>query len=99
MHTQYFVFIHRPGPNWLQKKPVTEQPLEEHFAYMDQLAAQGKLVLGGGFLDGAGAMGVLRTDTIDKARVLAEQDPSVMAAIVTTEVHPWLVTVGAIESP
>jgi hypothetical protein len=81
----------------LKGKPVEEQPLDEHFAYMAQLEARGILVLGGGFLDGAGAMGVFKTETIDDARILAEEDPSVKAGIVTTEIHPWFVTVGNVE--
>lgn len=97
MNTEYFVFIHRPGPNWVEGKPVEEQPLDEHFTHMTDLEDRGILVLGGGFLDGAGAMGVLKTETLDEARKLSEDDPSVKAGIVITEVHPWFVTVGTVE--
>lgn len=94
METEYFVFLHRPGPNWLDGKPITEQPLDEHFQYMNELEKAGKLSLGGGFLDSAGAMGVLRTESIGEAQSLVDHDPAVMNGIVTTEVHPWFVTVG-----
>lgn len=93
MDTQYYVFIHRPGPNWLAGKPIAEQPLAGHFQYMNHLQSQRKLVLGGGFLDGSGAMGVLMADDMEQARSLVNGDPAVRDGIVTTEVHPWLVTV------
>lgn len=69
METEYFVFIHRPGPAWVPDARVLAQPLEGHFAYMTGLEERGALVVGGGFLDGAGAMGVPR------CRSLAEADP------------------------
>ena len=94
MHTDYFVFLHRPGPNWLEGKPITEQPLAQTFDYMDALETSGRLVLGGGFLDGAGAMGVLKVGNLGEAQSLIEKDPAVKTGIVLAEVHPWFVTVG-----
>lgn len=94
METNHFVFIHRPGPAWIEGAAVTEQPLEGHFAYMTELEAAGTLVLGGGFLDGAGAMGVLRCDSLGQAMDVALADPAVVDGVVTAEVHPWFVTVG-----
>jgi uncharacterized protein YciI len=94
MQTNYYVFLHVPGPNWLSGKPITEQPLGGHFQYMTQLEAQRILVLGGGFLDGSGAMGVLVADSLAEAESLVNNDPAVREQIVTTTVHPWFVTVG-----
>jgi uncharacterized protein YciI len=94
IHIQYFVFLHRPGPAWLEGKPITEQPLAEHFRYMDDLESSGQLVLGGGFLDSAGAMGVLKVGSLGEAQSLLERDPAVKNGIVVTEVHPWFVTVA-----
>lgn len=96
--TNYFVFIHEPGPNWLPDTPVLEQPLAGHFQYMTELADSGQLVLGGGFLDGAGAMGVLQAATLDEAKQLVAKDSAVQDEIVVARVHPWFVTVaGRIE--
>lgn len=94
MSTDYYVFLHRPGKGWLPDRPVGAQPLQGHFEYMTHLEADGVLVVGGGFLDGAGAMGVLRCESIEAANAVAEADPAVADGIVTTEVHPWFVTVG-----
>lgn len=48
MQTDTYVFIHRPGPNWLPGKPILDQPLQGHFEYMTRLEADGTLRLGGG---------------------------------------------------
>ena len=94
MQTRYFVFIHRPGPNWRRGRPISEQPLSGHFRYMSELASSNLLVLGGGFLDDSGAMGVLVADDIAAAEGIVAQDPAVADEIVTASVHPWFVTVG-----
>jgi len=98
MQTKYYVFLHVPGPNWLAGKPVTEQPLAGHFQYMSRLESEGKLVLGGGFLDGSGAMGVLTANSQSEADQIVANDPAVKEQIVKATVHPWYVTVvGRIE--
>jgi len=99
MQTKYYVFLHRPGPNWLTDKPLTEQPLAGHFQYMAQLESERKLVLGGGFLDSSGAMGVLVANSQAEADSIVANDPAVREQIVTATVHPWYVTVaGRIET-
>jgi uncharacterized protein YciI len=99
MQTKYYVFLHVPGPNWVAGKPITEQPLADHFQYMTQLESEQKLVLGGGFLDGSGAMGVLVADSQAEAESIIANDPAVREQIVTATIHPWYVTVaGSIET-
>jgi len=98
MQTNYYVFLHVPGPNWLTGKPITEQPLASHFRYMAQLESEGKLILGGGFLDGSGAMGVLVANSQAEAERIVANDPAVSEQVVMATVHPWYVTVaGRIE--
>lgn len=94
MKTKYFVFLYKPGTNWLLGKPPLEQPLGGHFKYMSELAGLKKLVVGGGFLDGAGAMGILQVETLEEAETLVAKDPAVADNIVVASVHPYLVTVA-----
>ncbi len=94
MQSRYFVFLYRPGPQWLPGKPITEQPLDGHFRYMTQLEADGILVLGGGFLDDSGAMGVLIAPSQHEAEGLVADDPAVRGQVVTATVHPWFITVA-----
>jgi hypothetical protein len=46
-----YAFIYAPGPQWLVGRPVTEQNLEAHCAYMGDLYARGQVPLGGLFVD------------------------------------------------
>lgn len=94
MKAKYFVFIHRPGKNWRQDQPLEQQPLSAHFQYMTALQRTGKLVLGGGFTDGAGALGVIKVSSLQEAQRLVADDPAVKDGLVVSEVHPWFVTVA-----
>jgi uncharacterized protein YciI len=94
METNYYAFIYTPGTNWLVNQPITKQPLAGHFQYMSRLEAEGKLILGGGFTDGSGAMGVLQVSSLEEACGIIENDPAVKEGIVIAQTHPWYVTVA-----
>ena len=94
METNYYAFIYSPGPNWLTNQPITKQPLAGHFQYMSRLETEGKLILGGGFTDGSGAMGVLHVSSLEEAREIIENDPAVKEGIVTAQTHPYYVSVA-----
>lgn len=94
MKTDYYVFIYLPGPNWLTNQPITKQPLAGHFQYMNRLEAEEKLVLGGGFTDNSGAMGMLLASGLKEAREIIENDPAIKEGIVIAQIHPYYVTVA-----
>ncbi len=94
MQTNYYAFIYSPGAGWLPGQPLSKQPLTAHFEYMSRFEAAGKLVLGGGFLDGRGALGVLQVSSLAEAQTIVENDPAVKSGLVMAEVHPWFVTVA-----
>lgn len=95
MNTNYYVFIYFPGPNWLANQPMVKQPLAGHFRYMNRLETEEKLVLGGGFTDDSGAMGILFVSGLEEAREIIENDPAVKEGIVTAQIHPYYVTVAS----
>lgn len=43
-----------PSPRWKLGRPVREQPLEAHLAYMQDLYQRGDLLMGGPLLDNSG---------------------------------------------
>ena len=95
----YYVFLYRPGPAWRQGRPVTEQPLEKHFAYMGELQRSKVLVLGGPFEDSSGAMGVIVAASLADAVRTIDADPIVADGVVTAEVRPWHAAApGCVES-
>ena len=75
--TRPLFVVDRPaGSEWVAGKGAREQPLwPEHAAFMDDLFAQGLIALGGPFLDGSGAMVVLRVESETEARALLAPDP------------------------
>ena len=71
-----FVVDRPAGSEWVAGKGAREQPLwPEHAAFMDDLFARGLIALGGPFLDGSGAMVVLRVESEAEARKLLAPDP------------------------
>jgi len=89
-----YVVVHRPGPNWAADVPLFEQDgLQAHIDHFRTLAAQGKLTMGGPFLD-AGTVGMMIAEPgVSRAEVeaFAAADPSVQAGLLACEVRTWMV--------
>ncbi len=62
---------------------------EEHLAYLDGLAAKGKVFAKGRFADMAGGLVVYRAETLEEARSYAENDPYVLKGARAFELHEW----------
>jgi uncharacterized protein YciI len=72
---------------------------EQHLAYLDDLAAQGKLVGAGPFSDqpDESLRGLCFYGTsVEEARTLAAQDPSVRAGRLTVDVMTWWTRKGSV---
>jgi uncharacterized protein YciI len=79
-------------PDFLSSMTSEERAvMEEHFAYVQRLFDQGKLLLGGAATDGAIGLLVLRVASAEEAQRLFEDDPAVKAGIGETELHPFRV--------
>src|SRR5262244_1935825 len=71
-----FVAISSPGPNRDPSKGTREQPLwDEHAAFIDQLVAEGFVLMGGPLVDDGGAMLIVNADDENEAREKLENDP------------------------
>ena len=91
--TQYVV-VHSPGRAWKAGVPAFEQDgLQLHVAHYAELLKQGKLVMGGPFLDAksGGIMIAEPSVTEQQLREFAAADPAVKSGLLTFEVRPWLV--------
>ena len=61
-----------------------------HKAFLDELRAQGRLHLTGGFSDGSGGAYVLcNVDDLDEARAIVARDPLVLRCCSDLTVHEW----------
>jgi len=84
-----FLVIYRPGPAWLQGKPVSEQPLKEHGKYLLSLYAKGTMKSAGPFTDDAGGAVVLEAADLQEAKAMVLEDPAVKTGVFLYELHPW----------
>jgi uncharacterized protein len=70
-----FVTISSAGPNRDPSKATREQPLwDEHAAFIDQLVAEGFILMGGPLLDEGGAMLIVNADDEDEVRQKLKND-------------------------
>ena len=84
-----FLVVYKPGPAWVQGKPVSEQPLKEHGKYKLSLYAKGVLKFAGPFADDAGGAVVLEVANETEARAIVAEDPAVKSHVFLNEMHPW----------
>ena len=84
-----FLVIYKPGPSFIQGKPLKEQPLQEHGRYILSLYGKGVLKFAGPFGDDTGGAAVLETASEAEAKTIVANDPAVVSHIFVTEMHPW----------
>ncbi|MBQ0958408.1 hypothetical protein KAK06_05505 [Ideonella sp. 4Y11] len=91
---QRWVVVHRPGPAWQSGVSPFEQPgLDTHIAHYRRWQQEGKLALGGPFMDGsAGGMMIAAAGVPEaEVRAHAQSDPAVQSGLLTAELRPWLI--------
>jgi uncharacterized protein YciI len=86
-----FVTISSAGPNRDPSKPTREQPLwDEHAMFIDQLVAEGFILMGGPLTDEGGAMLVVNADDENEVREKLKDDPWFQRGILKLEsVKRW----------
>jgi uncharacterized protein YciI len=88
------VVFHLPGPEWVPGLPLQQQVgVQEHKQHYAQWLAQGKLELGGPFLDAAGGGMMVACEGVgeDELRAFAQADPTVVSRLLRFEIRPWFV--------
>ena len=88
----YVLVILKTGPTRVPDGEARKAMFAGHFANMERLAGEGKLVLAGPFSDdpdGWRGLFVLAVDDIDEARALAETDPVIVHGEMVAEYHRW----------
>ena len=93
----YFAVFREPASRWDDSKPVREQSgWDEHAVFMDALADEGFIVVGGPLGDGRRALHIV--DAADEAEVRRRfaDDPWVAMEILTTvSVQRWELWLGS----
>jgi uncharacterized protein YciI len=101
MPDSYFLVKRERGSRWDHSRLRREQDgWPEHAAFMDELAAQGFIVLGGpvGDGDGNGALLVIDADSEAAVRARLADDPWGEEMLLTASVEKWSVLLrGSVE--
>jgi uncharacterized protein len=98
LETYYFGFLLK-GETWTPEVTEETKKIQEgHMAHLNASGKSGKLVIAGPLSDNGNIRGILvyKTKTIDEARAIAEADPAVKAGRLKVELHPWMVSKGAL---
>lgn len=88
----YVLVILKTGPTRVADGDERSAMFAGHFANMERLSADGKLVLAGPFSsdpDGWRGLFVLAVDDLDEARRLTETDPVIVNGEMVAEYHRW----------
>ncbi len=88
---QYVMAFLKVGPNRNQDSATVAALQAGHMQNIGRLAAEGKLVVAGPFLDKGELRGIFifNVTTIEEAKQLTETDPAVKAGRLVMELHPW----------
>lgn len=89
-----YVIFHSPGPAWQPGKSLFEQDgVLEHVNHYRQLHGEGRLCMGGPFLDGAGGGMMISEEGVSEQALFAfaQADPAVKSGLLVAELRPWLV--------
>jgi uncharacterized protein YciI len=84
-----FLFMYRPGPAWAAGKPMTQQKLAPHAAYIRELSKAGQVVAGGPWLDVDGGMAIVRAPDAEAAKAILAADPAITSGVFTAEIRTW----------
>jgi uncharacterized protein YciI len=95
--TNYIVGFLERGPNWTPG--VTEETKKiqaGHMANIRKMADTGKLLVAGPFTDGGDLRGmfIFKETTMEEARKMVDDDPSVKAGRLVLRLHPWFAAKG-----
>jgi uncharacterized protein len=90
MKKYVFAFL-KAGPTKIDDLAKRKELQTAHLKNIHRLAADGKLVVAGPFLDNQPIRGIyiFNVTTIEEAKQLVETDPSIQAGTLEMELHPW----------
>ena len=92
----YFVVTRVPGPAWDTARRMREQERwDDHAAFMDSLAEEGWIVLGGPLGDDSRFMHVVAAASAEEVEARLEADPwAPMDMLRTAGIEPWEILLG-----
>ncbi|HEY9845451.1 MAG TPA: YciI family protein [Candidatus Caenarcaniphilales bacterium] len=74
-------------------KPIFDQSVPAHKAYVQQLIAKGHQARTGYWAEQGGGMMLFQAASMDEAQAIIAQDPLVAHGCVTYELHEWCIVI------
>jgi uncharacterized protein len=101
---KHYLVILRRGPSWTPEvTPEVERIQAAHLAHLGRMAESGKMVIAGPFGEQQDptfrGMCLYKTETLEEARKLAEEDPAVKAGRLKVEAMAWFTEKGYMTFP
>ena len=88
----FHVVLRRSGPEWDRSKPLEEQSgWEAHAAFMDGLAEDGVIVLGGPLEDGIRTAHAVEAESADAVRAIFARDPWSGSHLEVEAIEEWTI--------
>jgi uncharacterized protein len=96
---QLFAVIRTRGPAWHHAQPLEGQPdWAGHAAFMNALAREGVVVLGGPLEGTSDVLLVLRAETAGEIRARLAEDPWAREDLLrVSRIAPWTLRLGSLE--
>jgi uncharacterized protein len=87
----YVMAFLKAGPNRDQDSATAAQLQKAHLENIGRMAASGKLVVAGPFMDDMDIKGIyiFNVETVEEAKALTGSDPAIRAGRLVMELHPW----------
>jgi uncharacterized protein len=88
---KYVIAFLKSGKTKIEDEAKRNELQKAHMKNIQRLAAEGKLVVAGPFLDKQPIRGIyiFNVSSIEEAKQLTETDPSIQAGTLEMELHPW----------
>jgi uncharacterized protein YciI len=96
MTTYYMAFLYK-GAKWTPEETAETKKIQQgHMDNIQRMAASGKLVVAGPFMDNGDLRGIFifQGVTREEAEQLCAKDPAVQAGRLRIELHPWFAAKG-----
>ena len=95
----YFLVTELPGPTWDRSRPRREQDgWDQHAAFIDSLAEQGAIVVGGplGDPDFGPSLLVFVAESEDEVRKRLADDPWIDTILTVESIQRWSIWIGSL---
>jgi uncharacterized protein YciI len=97
---KYVMAFLKTGPTVIKDSAERMQLQMAHLKNIQRLAAEGKLIVAGPFLDDQKIEGIFifNVETVEEAKQLTATDPAVKAGELEMELHPWYGSAALVET-